>query len=285
MFVMVSYGTGDDPNSVFGTVDHEHGHEWFPMMVGSNERRYAWMDEGFNTYINAFSNERRYPGRDVLDTYVANWKSVHDAGLDEPLMTPPDHLDRRALGALAYRKPGAVMLTLRNHVVGPETFDLAMREYVRRWAFKHPMPGDFFRTVENVAGMDLSWYWRGFWYSTDVLDIGVGAVTMRQADGQDIVRVPLVKRTSIAFPVRLRLKFADGSTQDVQLPADVWANGDEYAYQGVVKAPVVGARLWPRPGVPDWNPGNDTWGDAPAADPVGPMTAGGRSTPITRTAQ
>ena len=285
MFVMVHYGTDDDPNSVFGTIDHEHGHEWFPMMVGSNERRYAWMDEGFNTYINTFSNERRYPGRDVLGTYMANWKSVRDAGLDEPLMTPPDHVDRRALGALAYRKPGAVMLTLRNHVVGPETFDLAMREYVRRWAFKHPMPGDFFRTVENVAGMDLSWYWRGFWYSTDVLDIGVGAVTMRQADGQDIVRVPLVKRTSIAFPVRLRLKFADGSTQDVQLPADVWANGDEYAYEGVVKAPVVGARLWPRPGVPDWNAGNDTWCDAPAADPVGPMTAGGRSTPITKTAQ
>src|SRR5919202_366317 len=98
-------------------------------------------------------------------------------------MTRPDHIDARALGAIAYRKPAVALLTLRNHVVGPETFDRAFREYARRWAFRHPTPGDFFRTVENVSGQDLSWFWRSFWYSTDVLDIGVDSVSTTSADG------------------------------------------------------------------------------------------------------
>ncbi|MBW3551323.1 MAG: hypothetical protein KY442_11110, partial [Proteobacteria bacterium] len=87
-----------------------------------------------------------------------------------------------------YRKPGAVLLALRNHVVGPETFDRAFREYTRRWAFKHPTPGDFFRTIENVSGMELGWYWRSFFYTTDVLDIGIDSASTRTtADGGRLV--------------------------------------------------------------------------------------------------
>src|SRR5437868_7488683 len=164
MFVMVHYGT-DDPSSIFGTIDHEHGHEWFPMLVGSNERRYAWMDEGFNTYINAFSNERRYPGTSSYAAYLADWRAAVEQGTQAPLMTRPDWVDARALGAIAYRKPAVALLTLRNHVVGADAFDRAFREYARLWAFKHPAPGDFFRTIENVTGADLSWYWRAFWYT------------------------------------------------------------------------------------------------------------------------
>jgi hypothetical protein len=92
MFVMVHYGT-QDPASVFGTIDHEHGHEWFPMLVGSNERRYGWQDEGLNTYINAFSNERRYPGTRPLDEYLASWRQVVENRTQAPLMTPPDRVE------------------------------------------------------------------------------------------------------------------------------------------------------------------------------------------------
>ena len=282
MFVMVHYGSNDDPDSVFGTVDHEHGHEWFPMVVGSNERRYAWMDEGINTYINTFSLERRYPGRDVYTGYLNNWRAVVANGVDEPLMTPPDHLDRSALGALGYRKPGLLLLTLRNHVLDPATFDRAVREYLARWAFRHPTPADFFRTVEEVSGRDLAWFWRSFFYSTAVLDIGVGDVTMRtdSATGQQIVSIPLRRETPAPFPVAMRLRLANGTTSDVRLPVDVWASGETFTAELPVAAAVTGVRLWPSPTVPDWNEANDVWGDAPAADPRGPVTAGGLVGPV-----
>ncbi|MGH7617136.1 MAG: M1 family metallopeptidase, partial [Gemmatimonadaceae bacterium] len=115
MFVMVGYGN-DAPASIFSTVDHEQGHEWFPMIVGSNERRYAWMDEGFNTYQNAFSNERRAPGSDAFPAYMTNWRQVVDDGTQSPLMTPPDRIEASALGAIGYRKPGALLLALRDNV-------------------------------------------------------------------------------------------------------------------------------------------------------------------------
>jgi hypothetical protein len=281
MFVMVHYA--EEPQGAFGTIDHEHGHEWFPMIVGSNERRYAWMDEGFNTYINAFSNERRKANTPAADSvfagYVANWRAARDAGLDVPLMTRPDNIDPRALGALGYRKPGAVLLTLRNHVVGRETFDAAFRDYTRRWAFKHPTPADFFRTVENAAGEDLSWFWRGFFYTNDVLDIGVGPVTTSQRDGETYATVPLTKHTSIPFPVEMRLAFADGSTADVRLPVYVWAKGDRFDAMIPVKGPVTGVRLWPDPSVPDWNASNDAWGRPPAAGRLAPVTGGGLAAP------
>src|SRR5262249_3292625 len=112
MFVMVHYGT-EDPKSIFGTINHEHGHEWFPMIVGSNERRYAWMDEGFNTYLNAFANDARYSGTSAWDGDLKSWKTVVDNGLQSPLMAAPDHIAAQALGAIGYAKPGVVMLTLR----------------------------------------------------------------------------------------------------------------------------------------------------------------------------
>ena len=314
MFVMVHYGT-DDPTSIFGTVNHEHGHEWFPMIVGSNERRYAWMDEGVNTYINAFATETRRPGTSAWGAYMDAWRSVVDRGIQAPLMAAPDHIEGPALGAIGYRKPGAVLLTLRDNVVGRETMDLTLREYVRRWAFKHPTPADFFRTVENVSGQDLSWFWRGFFYSTDVLDIGIDSVANRAPSGpaanamgaQSGASTPAIdnavapaasggaggapadpgrrtaviylrRHTSIVFPVTLRLSFGDGSTQDVSLPVDIWGGGSQFAATVQVKASVTGVRLWTDPFVPDWNSSNDTWGTPPpGGDPAGPATTGGLS--------
>jgi hypothetical protein len=279
MFVMVGYGN-DDPASTFGTIDHEQGHEWFPMVVGSNERRYAWMDEGFNTYQNAFSNERRTPGTDAFPFYVTNWKQSVDAGNQSPLMTPPDRIDAAALAAIGYRKPGAVMLALRDNVIGRDAMDRAMREYARRWAFKHPTPADFFRTVENVSGEDLSWFWNAFFYGTDVLDIGIDNVSMRQVAGQTLADVQLRRVTSVPFPVAMRLKLNDGTTQDVRLPVQIWAHSDRYTATIPVTRPVIGVRLWPDPTVPDWNSSNDVWGDAPPAAPNAPSSAGGLASPI-----
>ncbi|HEY1952992.1 MAG TPA: M1 family metallopeptidase, partial [Gemmatimonadaceae bacterium] len=204
MFVMVHYGN-DDPASIFGTVNHEHGHEWFPMLVGSNERRYAWMDEGFNTYLNAFATEARYPGQNAYPAYLRNWADAVTAGTQSPLMTAPDNIDPAGLAAIGYRKPAVVLLTLRNHVIGRDLFDTAFREYIRSWAYRHPTPGDFFRSIENSTGEDLSWFWRGFFYTNDVLDIGIDSVSTRTAEGQQLASIALHRFTSIPFPVRFRV--------------------------------------------------------------------------------
>ncbi len=279
MFVMVAYGTGD-PASIFSTIDHEQGHEWFPMLVGSNERRYAWMDEGFNTYQNAFSNERRTAGTNAFPGYVDSWRAAVENGKQAPLMTPPDRVDPDALGAIGYRKPGAVLLTLRDNVIGRDAMDRAMREYARRWVFKHPTPGDFFRTVENESGEDLSWFWNSFFYGTDVLDIAVDGVNMRYSSAQSFAEIALRRVTSIPFPVVMRLKFNDASTQDVRLPVQIWTRTDRYLATIPVSRPVVGVRLWPDPNVPDWNAANDVWGSPPAGDAKPVSTGGGMVPPI-----
>lgn len=271
MFVMVGYGT-DDPASIFGTINHEHGHEWFPMIVGSNERRYAWMDEGINTYLNAFAQEARYPGQSAYPLYRRNWEDAVTRGIQSPLMTAPDNIDPAALGAIGYRKPALVLLTLRNHVVGPSAFDTAFREYIRHWAFKHPTPGDFFRSIENGTGEDLSWFWRSFFYSSDVLDIGIDSVAMQSSEGQNFVKISLRRFTSVPFPVRLRVAYADGTTEEFSLPVNIWARSNRFDAVVPARNRVVGVRLWPDPSVPDWNPANDTWGNAPPAKPLGPVT-------------
>jgi hypothetical protein len=227
---------------------------------------------------------------------MMSWRSAVDHDIQSPMMAAPDHIVPMALGAIGYRKPGAVMLALRDNVVGRDVMDMAFREYAHRWAFKHPTPGDFFRTVENASGQDLSWFWRGFFYSTDVLDIGIDSVANRANTGQSPGGSPmsgapaaaapgertavvfLRRHTSIVFPVTLRLQFGDGSTQDVSLPVDIWALGDRFAASVTVRAPVTGVRLWTDPFVPDWDPSNDTWGTPPPAGSLTvPATAGGLS--------
>jgi len=282
MFVMVNYASEEgDPNGVFGTLDHEHGHEWFPMIVGSNERRYAWMDEGLNTYINTFSNEARFPRNYKWPEYMDNWLRSVESGTQRSLMTPPDRIPDAALGAIGYRKPAAVLLALRNHVVGRAAFDEALREYTSRWAFKHPTPADFFRTIESSTGQDLAWFWRGFFYSTDVLDIGIDSVQTIARDGRSIALIHLTKHSSIPFPIEARLALADGTTQEVRLPVFIWNLGDRYVASVPVRAPVAGARLWPDGTVPDFDPANDTWGSAPRGDPMGPVTRGEPAARIT----
>jgi aminopeptidase N len=155
-----------------------------------------------------------------------------------------------------------------------------MREYARRWAFKHPTPADFFRTIENVSGSDLSWFWNAFFYGTSVLDIAIDGVTMRQSGDQRVAEISLRRVTSVPFPVTMRLKLNDGTTQDVRLPVEIWARSDRYTATVSVSHPVVGARLWPDPHVPDWNRVNDTWGEAPPLDRGTASTSGGIVPPI-----
>ena len=250
---------GDDLPDLYNVITHEIGHMWYPMTVGSDERRYAWMDEGFNTFINTFSEED-YWKRDDRETRRNETRFV--TSLDQtpgaqPIMTPANrYKSNDNLGSLAYVKPSIMLLTLRNKVLGPEVFDTAFREYTRRWAFKHPQPADFFRSIEEMSGRDLDWFWRGFFYTTSALDQSVESVK-QTPDGT--AQISLRSLGAAVMPVELGLTFADGSTQVVKLPVEIWYGGNRYVYRLTPGKAIVSARVNPDGQFPDVVPGNDAW--------------------------
>jgi hypothetical protein len=283
------YGKDTD-DAAFGVITHEVGHQWFPMVVGSNERRYPWMDEGLNTYMNILAELSRAEARG-RPTHLAGMMTAIDIVMRPrimpPIMTAPDH------GGSGAPKPSVLLMALRDQVVGRATFDRAFRLYFQRWAYRHPTPADFFRTIDNVSGQDLSWFWRGFFYSNDVLDIGIDSVyevtasTGAPARNAITTAIRVRRMTAIPFPLSLRIKFADGTTRDIHAPVDALA-GEAYVIRVTANQRAVGVRLWPRQGVsitrtappgaispslplgsvPDMNPANDVWGDAPDPTPI-----------------
>lgn len=251
---------------VFSVVTHEIGHNWFPMIVGSNERRFAWMDEGFNTFINTFA-EAGYFKRDDSAQRKGELGFVlqNDQGpVAQPMITPANRYKGNAnLGSLAYIKPSIMLLTLRTRVLDSTVFDAALREYVRRWAFKHPYPADFIRTIEDVSGRDLAWFWRGWIYTTAALDMGIESVTQRAQGGGNIARITLRNQGQQVMPVTLTLTLQGGATQVVRLPVEIWYNGDRYLATVSTASTVVAATLNADGRFPDVNPANDAWKGAP----------------------
>jgi hypothetical protein len=250
-------------DGLYNVVTHEIGHMWFPMIVGSNERLYAWMDEGFNTFINTFSEEDYWQRSDSLtrkgEQRFVMMADQRDAA--QPIMTPANRYKNNTnLGELAYVKPSIALLALRNHVLGPEVFDKAFSEYAHRWAFKHPTPADFFRTMEDLSGRDLSWFWKEWFYTTATVDQGITSVTQTpQADGTNDVRIGLKNVGAAVMPVELRLTLADSSTQTVKLPVEVWYYGNTYTADVETPKPVVRAELWAGDWFKDYDPGNNSW--------------------------
>src|SRR5216684_982421 len=206
MIVFCGHRAGD--RALFGVTTHELGHEWFPMIVGSNERLYMWQDEGFNTFMNIYSTRAFFP--DVAwDRERGNaqaWAQFVRSGRDEPSMLSADRVDPTLLGQIEYTKPATGLYLLRQYVLADTTrFDAAFREYIRRWAFKHPTPADFFRTMEDALGEDLSWFWRGWFYRTDVIDQAVDSVRTRNDSSGTTALVYLASPGGLPMPVDLRL--------------------------------------------------------------------------------
>ena len=250
---------GESGPDLYNVLTHEIGHMWYPMVVGSDERRYAWMDEGFNTFINTFSEESYWKRNDAA---VRQRERQLVIGIDQmptaqPILTPANrYRTSDNLLSLAYVKPSIELLTLRNKVLGPQVFDSAFREYTRRWAFKHPQPADFFRTIEEVSGRDLSWFWRGFFYTTAALDQSVESVKADSAGG---AQVTLVNLGDAVMPVELELGFEDGTTDVLKLPVEIWYGGNRYVYQIKPAKTIVSARVNPDGTLPDALVTNDVW--------------------------
>ncbi len=155
-----------------GVIVHEVGHNFFPMIVNSDERQWTWMDEGLNTFLERETIRTRYPDFDVTSGSpkgIASWMRG-DKSQMRPIMARSDN-QGRSFGPNGYTKPAAALTLLRETVMGPELFDKAFKEYAERWAFKHPQPADFFRTMEDASAVDLDWFWRGWFYTTDNVDL------------------------------------------------------------------------------------------------------------------
>lgn len=170
---------------MLGVIIHEVGHNFFPMIVNSDERQWTWMDEGLNTFLQYLTEqqwERDYPsGRGPANKIVDYMKG--DPSKLEPIMTNSESL--RQFGSNAYAKPATALNILRETVLGRELFDYAFKEYTRRWMFKRPTPADFFRTMEDASGTDLDWFWKGWFYTTDHVDLGIADVKWYKLDSKN----------------------------------------------------------------------------------------------------
>jgi hypothetical protein len=159
-------------------VVHEVGHNFFPMIVNSDERQWSWMDEGLNTFLEKETVRLRYP--ELFGTHGTPKGIVPfmrgDKSQMRPIMTSSDDVRPGEFGANAYTKPSAALTVLRENVMGPEIFDKAFKEYAQRWAFKHPGPADFFRSMEDASAVDLDWFWRGWFYTNDNVDVDMAEV-------------------------------------------------------------------------------------------------------------
>jgi aminopeptidase N len=237
---------------------HEFGHEWFPMVVGSNERLYPWMDEGFNTFIDLDNAAQYFKGSTYGDTINANplhMLAEHSKpGDEQPLITNPTEV--RDLQWIGYQKPALMLQTLRNEVLGRDRFDMAFREYIRAWAYKHPTPADFFRVMRDASGMDLDWFWRGWVFTTARLDQSVESVSV---DSAGLSNVHLFNRGTMVMPVELRLTYDDASVETVKLPVEMWNLGQRFTYRVLSKKKVRRAEVDPRSVMPDVDRSNNRW--------------------------
>ena len=163
-------------NGMLGVIIHEVGHNFFPMIVNSDERQWSWMDEGLNTYVEYLTEElydNKFPSRRGPAFAIADYMKLPKDQL-EPIMTNSENIIQ--FGPNAYAKPATGLNILRETIMGRDLFDYSFKEYARRWAFKHPTPGDLFRTIEDASAEDLDWFWRGWFYSIDPVDIAIDTV-------------------------------------------------------------------------------------------------------------
>lgn len=248
--------------SLWGVTDHEFGHTWFPMIVGSNERKYAWMDEGFNTFINGFStaafNNGEYKQLSFFNDPVLHVGSTFNDKMDE-LNTAPDVLQQGNLGTAAYDKPSQMLNALRDFVLGPERFDAAFKEYINRWAFKHPSPWDFFRTMENVGGEDLSWFWRGWVFNNWRIDQSVKGVKYKDNLPVNGSMITIQNLEKMPMPVTALVKEVNGKTHTVRLPVEIWQRSADYEFIVPSTSEVTEVTLDPDRKMPDWNRVNNSW--------------------------
>ena len=259
-----------DPKSLFWITAHEIGHSWFPMTVGFNERRNAWMDEGFNTFIDTYESDEFEggiygPKRD--SEFAPGGGNPVDQILPiladpsaPPIMSRADTVLEKYRHPITYFKTALGLVLLREQILGPERFDPSFRRFTSVWAFKHPTSADFFRAMDSEAGEDLSYFWRGWFENNWQLDLAVTGIKLFPGDSAfkgSLVTVASLDK--LVMPVNLRVTFANGSKRDIRLPAETWIRQAATDVPVVSDSPVVRAELDPDHKIPDRDRANNAF--------------------------
>jgi len=246
---------------------HEVGHNWFPMIVGSDERKWTWMDEGLNTFLQYYGEQdfdANFPSRSGPAPYIVDYMRDPD---QVPIMTHSD-LIHRGFGPNGYSKPATGLVMLREEILGPELFDAAFQEYSQKWMFKKPQPADFYRSMEDGSGELLNWFWRGWFYTTHFNDQALTSVTTQGAEeligdtgrGQQYYRMQVDNEGGLIMPLYLGITYDDGSTEMVKLPADIWRNNElTFTYGFFTDKTVVQVVVDPDQVFADVNRDNNSW--------------------------
>jgi hypothetical protein len=250
-------------------INHEIGHNWFPMIVGSNEREHAWMDEGFNTFIdiyayNDFNNGEYVPKRD--GEYAPKGgnpaREIVPYFLNDslpPINTYPDYMEGKDVHPLEYYKTSLGLVILREQIVGPERFDYAFRNYVKNWAFKHPAPFDFFRSMNNGTGENLNWFWKEWFMENWKLDQAVKSVSYVSNDSKKGALITIENREKMVMPVTIEVKETNGKSGRVQLPVEIWLHNTEWKFKYNSTSTIVSVSIDPDQQLPDVDLSNNVW--------------------------
>jgi hypothetical protein len=254
--MMTCIGGQWDSLTMQEVVTHEIGHMWFPMMVGSDEKRHTWQDEGLTQYLQSQSIADFYKSVDDEEENRRFYFQISEAGLEESLMKHGDrYYTEPGFGVAGYYKPASVLVGLRE-VLGREVFERAMRDYGRRWMGKHPTPYDFWNTVEDVSGRELDWFWKTWFYETWRLDQAIEEVV---TEG-DSTRIVIARREKAIMPVVLAITREGGTVDSLTVPVESWFDGRDEHVVSVAAAPkVTRVELDPARDLPDVNRANGSW--------------------------
>ena len=260
-------GIDDAGKTLFWISAHEIGHGWFPMIVGFDERRNAWMDEGFNTFIDVYEsadfNKGEYAPKRDSEYAPQGGNPVDDIQplLSDPkappILTRADVITEKYRHPLTYFKSALGLTLLREQILGPDRFDPAFRRFIAAWAFKHPKPDDFFRAMESEGGEDLSWWYRGWYDNNWSLDYGVESIAPVDGDAAKGTQIVIGAHDKLIMPATLRVDFSDGTHRDVRVEADAWIRSTTASVYIEPGKTVTGATIDPDHLIPDKDRSNN----------------------------
>ena len=252
-------------NRLFNAITHEIGHTWFPITVGSNERLYAWMDEGFDIFINhvawdTYADHSEGAGlRAGYAQYVTNFMNHETL----PIMTPADDIPNDQLRSLEYEKPALGLGLLRNYILAPENFDHAFNAYIQAWAYRHPTPYDFFRFMNNETGENLDWFWKEWFFENWKLDQAVTDVRYVDNDPKKGGIITIMNNDRMVMPVVVAVHESGGKTTIIKLPVEIWAEGNIWKFKANTSSKIRSVVIDPDNLLPDADRTNNTWNAPP----------------------